>query len=196
MVLLLLGLLLFLGPHSVRIFAPNWRQARMAAWGEWRWKGGYSVLVGVGLALIVIGYGQARQTPLDWWTPPVWTRHVAALLTLPSMVLFAASFVPGTIMTARLHHPMVLGVKLWAAAHLLANGRLADVVLFGAFLVWAVLNFRVARQRDRAGLHPVPPPGRVARDVVAVLLGLVVWGLLIRWGHVWLIGVQPLPWPA
>lgn len=187
---LIVGLLLFLGAHSVRIVADDWRAARLAAWGEGRWKGLYSVVSIAGLVLIVWGYGQARATPIDLWQPPQAMRHLASLLTLLSFILLAASHVPGSRLKARLGHPMVLGVKLWAAAHLLANGRLADVLLFGAFLLWAVIDFRSARARDRAqGL--VRPPGRLSRDALVVVIGGLAWLVFAKYLHVPLIGVNP-----
>lgn len=190
MTILLAGLVLFLASHSVRIFAEGWRGARIAAMGEGKWKLVYSLVSIVGFALIVYGYGQARAAPTVLYTPPVWTRHVAALLTLPAFVLIAAAYVKGTRIKARVGHPMVAGVKLWAFAHLIANGTLADVVLFGAFLVWAVLDFIAARRRDRvAGI--VYPVGPVARDVIAIGAGGLAWAIFGFVLHGPLIGVRP-----
>jgi uncharacterized membrane protein len=186
---LVLGLLIFLGAHSVRIFADGWRSRQIARMGENRWKGLYSLLSLVGLVLIVWGYGQTRAAP-DLWTPPVWTRHVAALLTLPAFVLLAAAYVPRNHMKAAIGHPMVAGVKLWALAHLLANGRPGDVVLFGAFLVWAVLDFVSSRRRDRAA-GTTYPAGTLSGDLLAVAIGLIAWVLFAFYGHQWLIGVRP-----
>jgi len=187
---LILGLVLFLGVHSARIFADGWRTRTIAAWGEMRWKGLYTALSVLGFALIVWGYGQARLAPVTVWQPPLPMRHAAALLTLISFVLLVATYVPGNAIKAKLRHPMVLGVKVWALAHLLANGQLADVVLFGAFGVWAVLSFRSARQRDR-----INPPGPMASSAAAtgltVLLGVAAWAAFAFWGHRVLIGVAP-----
>jgi uncharacterized membrane protein len=190
MVLLITGLLLFLGVHSVRILAEDWRGVTRTRIGENAWKGAYSLLSLVGLVLICYGYGAARQQPVLLWASPVWTRHLAALLTLPAFVLLAASQVPGNAIKAKLRHPMLLGVKLWAAAHLLANNTLADVLLFGAFLAWAALDFRAARQRDRA-LQTVYPAGRSGPTLVAVVGGLVAWAVFAFWAHGVLIGVRP-----
>jgi uncharacterized membrane protein len=190
MTLLILGLLLFLGVHSVRVFADGWRTRFIAERGVGAWKGLYAVLSVVGIALIAWGYGAARQQPVLLWTSPLWTRHLAALLTAPAFVLLVAAYVPGNAIKARLHHPMVLGVKLWAAGHLLANGMLADLLLFGGFLLWAVLSFRAARARDRAA-GTVYPPGRWVPTLVAVVVGLVAYVLFAFWGHVALIGVRP-----
>ena len=187
---LILGLIVFLGAHSVRIFAEDWRRARIARLGENRWKGLYSLVSALGLALIVWGYGDARTAPVDLWSPPLWTRHLAALLTLPAFVLLAAAYVPRTRIRAAVGHPMVLGVKVWALAHLLSNGRLADLLLFGAFLAWSVLDYRAARARDRAGAAR-PPAGTAGADALAVVAGLVGWGAFAWWLHGWLIGVRP-----
>ena len=188
---LLLGLALFLGVHSVRIVADGWRTQMRARLGEGAWKGLYSVASVVGLVLVVWGYGLARQQPVALWLPPVGMRHAAALLTLIAFILLAAAYVPRNAIKARLHHPMVLGVKVWALAHLLSNGNLADVVLFGAFLLWAVLSFRAARQRDRAQ-GAVVAPGNAAGTVATLVLGALAWAGFALWAHAWLIGVAPL----
>jgi len=190
MAYLVLGLVLFLGVHSVRIVADDWRTATRARIGEQAFKGAYSVLSLVGFVLICWGYGQARQQPMVLWTSPIWTRHLAALLTLPAFILLAASNVPGNSIKARLHHPMVLGVKVWALAHLLANNTLADVLLFGSFLVWAVVDFRSSRQRDRTQ-GTVYAPGRSWPTIAAVVGGIVVWAVFAFWAHAKLIGVNP-----
>ena len=187
---LILGLVLFLGVHSVRIVADGWRTHVLAQRGEGAWKGLYSVLSVVGLVLVVWGYGMARQQPVVLWVPPVATRHIAALLTLVAFILLTAPYVPRNGIKAWLHHPMVLGVKVWAAAHLLSNGNLADVVLFGAFLLWSVLSFRAARARDRAAGTVYPRGDAFATGITAVV-GTVLWLVFSMWLHVWLIGVRP-----
>jgi uncharacterized membrane protein len=188
--MLIVGLVMFLGVHSVRIVADDWRTQVRSHLGEKAWKGLYSLISALGLVFIVYGYGAARAQPLLLWPSPMWTRHLAALLTLPALVLLVAAYVPGNVLKARLKHPMLLGVKLWALAHLLANGNLADLLLFGGFLLWAVLAFRAARQRDRAGLV-VYPPGRAGPTVVTVVVGVAAWALIAFWAHAVLIGVRP-----
>lgn len=190
MTLLILGLILFLGMHSMRVFGEGPRSALQARLGAGGYKGVYSLLSLAGLVLVVIGYGATRENPQIVWIAPVWTRHVAALLTLLSFVLLAAAYVPGNALKARLYHPMVLGVKVWALSHLLANGMLADVLLFGAFLAWAVLDYIAARKRDRAA-GTVYVVGPVTRDIVAVVVGLVAWAAFAMWLHRVLIGVGP-----
>ena len=191
MALLIAGLIVFLGAHSVRIFADDWRTAQITRTGPTVWKGGYSLISLIGLVLIVYGYGLARQTPIVLYTVPAWTRHVAAFLTLVAFVLIAAAYVPKTHIKARLKHPMVLGVKVWAFAHLLANGSLADVILFGSFLAWAILNYSAAMRRDR-NANVVYASGSMSRDFAAVAIGGVAWLLFTFWLHGWLIGVRPL----
>jgi uncharacterized membrane protein len=191
MICLLLGLLLFLGTHSIRIIADDWRTRQFARLGEKRWKGLYSVVALGGFALLVWGYGLTRLAPVDLWNPPLWTRHLAVLLMLPSFVLLAAAYVPGNRIKAAIGHPMVAGAKLWALAHLLANGRLGDVVLFGAFLAWAVLSFVAARKRDRIAGTRYPVLG-AGRDVKVLIVALLGWVAFTFWGHEWLIGVAPL----
>jgi uncharacterized membrane protein len=187
---LVLGLFLFLGTHSVRIFAESWRGGRIAKMGLNPWKGVYSVISIIGFVLIVWGYGVARGAPIALYAPPVWTKHVAALLTIPAFILLAAAYVPGTRIKRAVGHPMVAGVKSWAFAHLLANGTLADVVLFGAFLVWAIADYIVARRRDRAA-GMVYVVGPASRDIIAVVVGLVAWTAFAFWLHGAWIGVRP-----
>ncbi len=188
---LIIGLVLFLGVHSVRIVADGWRSGFISRRGEGAWKGAYSLVSIAGFALIVWGYGQARMQPVVLWAPPVGMRHVAALLTLFSFIFVTAAYVPGNAIKSWVNHPMVLGVKLWALAHLLANGNLADVLLFGSFLVWAVLDFRSSRQRDRVA-GTVYARGGVAMTAVAVAVGAALWLGFALWAHLWLIGVRPL----
>jgi len=191
MAVLVLGLVLFLGVHSTRVFAEGWRTRTIARVGEKPYKGVYTLVSLAGFALLVWGYGLARQQPVVLWTPPRGMNHLAALLMAISFVLLAAANVPRNAIKARLHHPMVLGVKAWAVAHLLANGTLADLLLFGSFLGWAVLSFRAARQRDRAGQVQYAP-GTARGTAIAVVSGLALYALFVFWAHAWLIGVRPL----
>ena len=187
---LVVGLVVFLGAHSVRIVADDWRSARIAAMGIGSWKLAYTVVSLVGFALIIYGYGQARQATTLLYTPPVWTRHAAGLLTLVAFVLIAAAYVKGTRIKARVGHPMVLGVKVWAFAHLIANGTVADVLLFGAFLAWAVLDYIAARRRDRIA-GTVYQTGPVSRDLIAIGVGGLAWAIFAFALHGPLIGVRP-----
>jgi uncharacterized membrane protein len=191
MTVLILGLLIFLGAHSIRIFAEDWREARIARMGEKRWKSTYSIASVVGLVLIIWGYAIARREPVMLWSPPVWAPHLAAVLTLVAFILFPAANMPGNHFKSLLKHPMVIGVALWAFAHLLANGTLNALVLFGAFLVWALADFAAARRRDRVE-HIVYPDGTLSRDVMPVVAGVIAWVVFAFLLHGWLIGVKPL----
>jgi uncharacterized membrane protein len=188
--MLILGLVLFLGVHSTRIVADGWRTTMLARLGEGPWKGLYALLSLIGFALLVWGYGLARQQPVALWQPPAGMRHVAALLMLIAFVLLAATYVPRNAVKARLHHPMVLAVKVWALAHLLSNGNLADVLLFGGFLLWAALSFRAARARDRA-TGASYPAGNAAGTAMTLLVGIAAWAVFAFWAHALLIGVRP-----
>ena len=201
MALLILGLVLFLGAHSTRIFAEHWRQATLERLGEKAYKGAYTLVSLVGFGLLMFGFDQVRWDSPVLWSPPVWAKHGAAVLMLLSLVLLACAHAPRNAIKAKLHHPMVLSVKVWALAHLLANPRLADVVLFGAFLIWSVLNFRAARQRDRMaaatalsgeGSGALEPEVSSAATWRAIGIGVVVWAILLSRGHAWLFGVSPL----
>jgi uncharacterized membrane protein len=192
MAALVLGLVLFLGLHSTRIFAEGWRTQTMESFGEKEYKLLYSVLSIAGFALLVWGYGLARHDPVILWNqPPVWTRHLASLLTLAAFVLLVAAYVPGNAIKAKLRHPMILGVKVWALAHLVSNNTLADLVLFGSFLVWAVLDYRAARRRERT-LATVIDAGPLSRTILTVVVGVVAWAVFAMWAHRVLIGVSPL----
>jgi uncharacterized membrane protein len=190
MTALILGLVLFLGIHSARVVAEGPRRDFIARRGAKAWKGLYTIASLVGFGLLVWGYGQARQQPVALWHPPAATRHVASLLMLGSFVLLAAANVPGNGLKARLRHPMTLAVKVWALAHLIANGTLADVLLFGGFLAWSVAVFVAARRRDRAQ-GVTYAPGRLSRTLVAVAIGAAAWIAFALWLHAPLIGVAP-----
>ena len=190
MTILMIGLVIFLGIHSVRMFAGRWRQAQIERRGEASWKLGFSALSAIGLGLIIWGYGVARHAPVVLWNPPTRTRHAAGLLTLFAFVLLAAAYVPRNHLKARLHHPMVVGVKAWAFAHLLANGTLADLLLFGGFLAWAVLAFIAERRRDRLSAT-IYATGTARGTVLAILIGTVAWAVFAVWLHGVLIGVLP-----
>ena len=189
MTLLIIGLLLFLGVHSVRIVAKDFRSAQIARIGPVAWKGLFAVASLVGFGLVVWGYGIARQQPVVLWPSPAWLRHAAALLMLVSFVFLAAAYVPGNGIKARLQHPMVLGVKVWALAHLLANNSLADLILFGSFLIWAVFNFRAAKARDRA-TGAARAAGSGARTAITVVIGIAAWAAFAFLAHRPLIGVS------
>ena len=187
MIELVLGLLIFVVTHSLRVTAPQWRERQLLNFGPLGFKVAVSLLSLVSLWFIVQGYGAARLDPVVMWQPALATRHIAALLMLVSMVLLVAAYAPANAIRAKLKHPMVLAVKVWAVAHLLANGTLADWLLFGTLLVWAVLNFRAARRRD----IEFGPSSGLATTVTGVV-GVALWaGLVWRW-HAWLFGVSPL----
>lgn len=191
MLVMVVGLLLFLGPHAVRIVADDWRVRTIARHGEGLWNGAYSLSSVLGLVLIVWGYGLARSDPVPLWDPPTALRHVALLLTAVAFMLVALNKTPVGPVKAAVGHPMILGVKVWAFAHLIANGTLADVVLFGSFLVWAIADYAASRRRDRrTGVVRVAGPFRP--EAIAMTGGLVVWALFLFVLHEWLIGVDPL----
>jgi uncharacterized membrane protein len=184
--ILILGLILFLGVHALRIPGEAWREAWVARMGAGGFRASYSLISALGLGLIIYGYGQARLAPVVLWWPPVGMKHLAALLTALAFVLLIAPYVRGNFFTARLGHPMLLGVKTWALAHLLANGNLADVLLFGSFLGWAVACFRTARRRE-----PAKGGGAWGPTLVCMLLGLGLWAGMAFWAHEAWIGVRP-----
>ncbi|MEA3639225.1 MAG: NnrU family protein [Lamprobacter sp.] len=191
MLWLILGLILFLGVHSVSIIDANWRDQMAARLGPVAWKAIYGLIALLGLYLIVIGYAQARLAvdPVVFYQPPIWTRHITLLLMVPVFVLLLAAYLPGRIQQTS-KHPMLLATKIWALAHLLANGTLADLLLFGGFLAWAVAD-RISLKR-RA---PVPAPGAPAgrfNDWIALGAGLALYLFFLLWAHKTLFGVSPI----
>ncbi|MFM7524716.1 MAG: NnrU family protein [Betaproteobacteria bacterium] len=191
MALLIIGLVLFLGAHSTRMLADSARSSLISRFGENAWKGLITVVSIAGFVLIVIGYGQARTYPLPLWTAPLWAYYLTIPLTLIAFVLITAAYVPGNSIKAKVGHPMVAGVKTWALTHLLANGNLADALLFGSFLIWAVASFVYSRKRDRANGTRYPA-GTAARTGLTVAVGTVVWVIFMMVLHVRWIGVSPL----
>jgi len=191
MIALVLGLVLFLGTHSTRIFSENGRAKAIARLGEGRWKGIYSLLSLVGFALIIWGFGRVRSGAAQLWTPPVWARHATILVMLISLILIGAYIFKKSHIAVAVHHPMVWGVALWAAGHLIANGSTADLLLFGAFLVWAVAALVSAYSRDTRNSVVYPAPGWGA-TIGAIALGVVLWIALLGGLHLWLFGVSPM----
>jgi len=191
MPVLVLGLVLFLGIHSLRIFADGWRARQIARLGEKKWKALFALVSLIGFVLVCWGFGLARQHPVLLYVPPLWLRHLNALFMLVAFVLLAAARVPRNHLKAGLHHPQVLAVKVWAFGHLLATGMLHDVVLFGAFLLWAIVLFAASRRRDRREAT-VYPAGTAKGDVLTVVIGVVFWAVFARWLHLWLVGVNPM----
>ncbi len=193
MTVFIAGLVLFLGIHSVLIVAPGWRNAQVARRGEGAWKGLYSIVSAAGLALLIVGYGMARREPVVLYTPPAALRHLALLVMLPVFPLLFAAYLPGRIRSAA-KHPFLLATKLWAAAHLLANGTLVDVLLFGGFLVWAVADRISVKRRSVADAHDAPAaPAGPMNDLIAIVGGLATYAVFVFWAHRWLIGVSPMP---
>ncbi|MBV8106227.1 MAG: NnrU family protein [Hyphomicrobiales bacterium] len=191
MLILALGLVIFLGLHSTRIVAEGERAKAIARLGEGPWKGIYSLLSVIGFVLIVWGFAEARQDAAILWAPLVWARDVTILLMLFSMILLAAYGFKKSHIAIATHHPMVLSVAIFAAAHLLASGSTADLLLFGAFLVWSLADLvsSYARDRRNAVVYPSPEWGAT---IGALVLGVVLWGILIGGLHLWLFGVSPL----
>jgi len=205
---LILGLILFLGAHSVRIWADGWRNQTIEAYGEKAFKGVYALVSILGFYLLVVGYGEARLQTVALWNPPIFTKHISMLLMLLSSILLVATYIPRNHFKMRLGHPMVLSVKVWALSHLLANGNLADLVLFGSFLIWAVLNFRSARARDRALLLNLNVTEEAAGEsiaesesahqpkllstIITLVGGMAIWALITFFLHAKIVGVSPM----
>jgi len=190
MLWLITGLILFLGTHSVRIVAEDWRLAQISKRGEQIWQGIFSVIALLGFILIIWGYGEARAEAQMLWNPPVWTKHLASLINIPAFILLVAVYVPGTKIKASLGHPMILGVKLWAFAHLISNGSVADITLFGTFLLWAIFDFRSARRRKQSTENQSQFIA-YSRDAIAAVIGLIIWAGFAFYLHEMWIGVYP-----
>ena len=192
MAILVLGIIIFLGMHLVRVVAPGFRAGIIESRGKGTWMGLYTIVSLVGLCLIIYGFGQARGETGMLYDPPIFLRHIALLLMLVAIIVLAAGFLPAGRIAVALKHPQVLSIKIWALAHLLANGETSSVLLFGSFLVWAVILRRSLKRRERAGEKVLPVFKSTRNDVLAVLIGLVAFVLFVWKLHELLIGVQPV----
>ena len=186
MLILTLGLVIFFAVHSVRMLAGGYRDAQVAA-NAGRWKGIYSLLSLIGFALIVWGWIAYRPEAPQIYEPPSWGRHVAALLVAVAFIFVAAAELPAGYIKKTVKHPMLLGVILWAAGHLLANGDLASLIVFGAFLVYAIIDRIAVIPRG----DPAPIVLKPRSDLIAVVAGVVLFAAFGLWLHGWLFGVSP-----
>jgi uncharacterized membrane protein len=187
LLVMILGLLLFLGVHTLTT-QRDLRARAIGAMGEGGYKIGYALASLLGLVLIVWGFARYRETGMwEVWTPPTAFKHITVALMLPAVILVVASYIRGRIYTA-LKHPMLAGVKLWAAAHLLANGDLGSIILFGSFLGWAVFDRISLKHRADTGAPPIPIGG-VGNDLIAVAVGIVAYLALALVFHPVVIGV-------
>jgi uncharacterized membrane protein len=187
LLVMILGLVLFLGVHTLTT-QRELRAVVIASTGEGGYKIGYALVSLLGLALIVWGFAHYRATGwIDVWTPPTAFKHITVALMLPAVILVVASYIRGRIYTA-LKHPMLAGVKLWAAAHLLANGDLGSIILFGSFLGWAVFDRISLKHRADTGAPPIPVGGP-GNDLIAVAVGIVAYLALAFAFHPVVIGV-------
>ena len=204
MEMMILGLILFLGGHSVRIFAENGRTRLINRIGQNAYKGIYALVAILGIILIVKGHDNALEASTWGWAPPVFTKHIALLLMLFAVILLVSTYIPNNHIKAKLKHPMVLSVKVWALAHLISNGEAANVILFGCFLIWAVLDFRFARKRDRQvaqndanfSADQATPKKSIASTVSCILLGAIIWVAMLAYLHNLFFGVYPIIIPG
>jgi len=190
MTILILGLVLFLGIHSIRIFADPWRTLQTKRMGEQKWKGICSLIALIGFMLIIYGYGQSKPSFMIW-SPPLWTWHITAALTLVAFILLTAAQVPKNGIKAKVKDPMVLGVKTWALAHLISSGSLAGIILFGSFLVWAILDFKSCRGR-RSNALGAPTETSLIMTLATYTIGIVAWFIFAIYIHQTLFGISPL----
>jgi len=190
MSLFIIGLIIFLGSHSCRIFAEPWRNHMIDRLGEVKWKGLYTIISLVGFIIMVIGYGQARQDTLVLWQPNPFLIYIALALNLIAFIFLASSSPSNNAIRLKLKHPMILGVKVWALAHLLSNGTSVNLILFGAFLIWAVLDFRSARKRP--ALMPQQAEISTKATLIVIASGVILWAVFVFGLHQYLIGVSPL----
>ncbi len=193
MLLLILGLLIFIGIHIVPT-ATDFRREVVARSGEGPYKGLFSLVSLIGFALIVYGYHKIQLNPgknPQLWQPPLWGRHVTLALMLPVFPLLVATYLPGRI-AGLVRHPMITAVKFWALAHLFVRGDLASLLLFLGLLAWAVYDRITLKKREAAGAVTVKS-GPLVNDVIAIVGGLVLYAVFAKWGHPALIGVAVIP---
>ena len=191
MVILILGLILFLGTHSVKIFADSWRTSQIEKMGLGKWRGLYSLISLIGFILIIIGYGQARLSTIFIWMPPHWTWHLTATLNLIAFILLISAYVPKNAIKEKVRDPMILGIKTWAFAHLLSNGSLAGIILFGSFLLWAIVDYKSCRVRitntSKAKTQTTP-----VMTSATLVISVFCWAAFAKYAHQILIGVNPV----
>lgn len=192
MAILVLGIIIFLGLHLIRVVAPGFRAGVIESRGKGTWMGIYAVLSLIGLCLIIYGFGQARGETGMLYDPPVYLRHIALLLMLIAFIFAAVGFLPAGRIAVAVKHPQILAIKIWALAHLLANGETSSVLLFGSFLAWAVILRISLKRRERAGERVLPVFKSSANDVLGVIIGIAAYVLFVWKLHEWLIGVAPV----
>ena len=190
----IIGLVVFLGTH-VFVTMRDHRAAVVARIGEWPYRGLFSLVSIVGIVLIGYGFAAYRAAgPIMVWYPPVWTRHIVVALMWPASIMIAAAYIPGNIKRV-LKHPMLVGVKTWAFAHLCANGDLGGIILFGSVLAWAVYDRITLKRRKDAGAPPIPAGG-TKNDIIAIVVGTIIYLALGFVFHPVVIGVPAFGTPA
>ncbi|MDH4441290.1 MAG: NnrU family protein [Rhizobium sp.] len=190
MTLLILGIILFLATHLIRVVAPGFRLSMIDRFGETGWRVINSVLSLVSLVVLIWGYATAPFVGI--WTPPMGMNHLTTTLMLFATICLVAGFLPAGHIATKTKHPIILSIKIWAAAHLIANGDLASILLFVALLGWGVVLRISYKRRVRAGELVLRPFVSARFDAIAVVVGLVVWALITFKLHELLIGVAPL----
>ena len=191
MLILIVGLAIFFAVHSVRLLIPDWREMAVTKAGLMSWRVRFGMLSLLSLGFIFMGYGQARLSPIWLWFPPVFMPHVTSFIMFVTLFFFCSAMVPKTTLRRITGYPLYLAVKLWAIAHLLSNGNLADVLLFGSFLIWAIVSFAIFRRRDRkAGVKA--EESSIRFDLIAFGFAGVSWFAIVVFFHKAVIGVSPL----
>ncbi|WP_394182443.1 NnrU family protein [Marinomonas posidonica] len=191
MLMLVVGLVIFICVHSIRVVAPNWREVHLEKTGLVQWRTRFILLSVLSLALIVLGYQKMRLEPIWLWFPPIVVQHISSLVMLVALFALGSAMVPKTTLKSKMGYPFLISVKLWAFAHLMSNGTLADVILFGSLLVWSVVSFAVYRRRDRRN-GVIREDGGVQYNLVAFVFAMVSWFAIVFFLHKVVIGVSPL----
>lgn len=191
MLMLVVGLVIFICVHSIRVVAPNWREMHLEKTGLVQWRTRFILLSVLSLALIVLGYQKMRLEPIWLWFPPIVVQHISALVMLVALFALGSAMIPKTSLKSKMGYPFLIAVKLWAFAHLMSNGTLADVILFGSLLVWSVVSFAVYRRRDRRN-GVVREEGGVQYNLMAFVFAMVSWFAIVFFLHKAVIGVSPL----
>jgi uncharacterized membrane protein len=189
MTLLIIGIIVMIGIHLVPTF-PELRERLVGQLGQNGYRLLFSVVSTLGLVLLIWGFAKAPVVQV--WSPPYWTRYVAMVLMLPVFILLIAAYVPGQI-KAKVKNPFLDAISTWALAHLIANGDLASIILFGSFLAYSVFDRITLKRRPATGLVTVPETGPARNDVISVVGGLLLYVVFLVWLHPLLIGTSPLP---
>jgi uncharacterized membrane protein len=189
MIIFIMGFIIFFGIHSISLFSRPLRDRLLARIGESKWKGYFTLLAILGLTLLVMGYVEVRKTPTFVYHLPDWFRSLVWILMLPVFPLLILAYLPGTF-REMIPHPMVTSIILWSGSHLLVNGTLGDIILFGMFFIWSIGIYISMVKHPRDGGLKQPVSLQMKYDLIAMVTGLILYFSYFLWLHEMIIGMR------